>query len=157
MVQADTSGTVPHRWVPETREGELVAAFFRLMRQFKAMRGADPAMACLGTLMRTGPARITTLAEELRLDISTTSRHVRQLEQSGLLARERDPADQRATLLTISPAGAAHVRQGMQHRAQAMQAATTAWPESDLTTLTDLLNRLAEDLGEVIAASGEST
>lgn len=150
LVQANTSDPIPYQWAPETREDELVAAFFRLMRQFKAMRGADPTMACLGTIMRTGPVRITALAEELGLDISTTSRHVRQLEKTNLLAREPDPADQRATLLTLTPDGVTHLLHGLQRRADAMRAATASWPATDVTTLSTLINRLTHDLGKAI-------
>jgi DNA-binding MarR family transcriptional regulator len=35
-----------------------------------------------------------------------------------LLAREPDPADQRATLLTVTPHGLEYLRQGMARRAE---------------------------------------
>jgi DNA-binding MarR family transcriptional regulator len=145
---------VPHQWLPETPEDELTHAFIQLIRQLRALGGADPAMACLGTVMRRGPIRVSRLAEELMLDASTTSRHVRHLETAGLLARAPDPEDQRATLLTVTPQGMDYLRQGMLRRSRAVRAATSAWPESDLTTLTTLLNRLTDDLGTLVD-SGE--
>jgi DNA-binding MarR family transcriptional regulator len=137
----------PSPWTPDTPEGELAAALIRLVRQLKSRRGADPAMACLGAVTRLGPIRVSTLAEELGLDISTASRHVSHLEAAHLLARGPDPADQRATLLTVTPEGVAHLRQGVLRFSRVLAAATAAWPAPDLTTLTTLMNRLADDLG----------
>lgn len=123
------------------------------MRQFKSLVGADGApTACLGTIMRDGPMRVSAVATELGLDISTASRHVSHLESAGLLARQPDPADQRAALLTLTPEGAARLRESMQRRSAALRAATASWPEGDLATLTTLVNRLADDLGALAAA-----
>jgi DNA-binding MarR family transcriptional regulator len=148
--QLEDAGLV--RALPDTgaTADELATAFVRLIRQLKSRHGADPAMACLGVASRLGPVRISTLADELLLDISTASRHVRNLESARLLSREPDPADLRATLLTVTPQGLEYLRQGMARRAQTLRAATATWPESDLTTLTTLINRLADDLGAVV-------
>jgi DNA-binding MarR family transcriptional regulator len=137
-------------WDSGTPADELAAALVRLIRQLKSRHRADPAMACLSVAMRLGPLRISTLADETFLDISTASRHVRNLESAGQLTREPDPADQRATLLTVTPQGLEYLRQGMARRARALRAATASWPESDLTNLTDLIGRLADDLGAVV-------
>jgi DNA-binding MarR family transcriptional regulator len=140
------------QWFPD--QDGLTAAFMRLARQVRSMGGADPAMACLGAVMRRGPIRVSQLADELLLDASTTSRQVRQLETAGLLARAPDPEDQRATLLTVTPHGLDYLRDGMHRRFRAVRAATADWPESDLATLTTLLNRLADDVGTIVD-SGE--
>ncbi|HEY8474159.1 MAG TPA: MarR family winged helix-turn-helix transcriptional regulator [Natronosporangium sp.] len=134
----------------------LAAAFVRLVRQLKARHSADPAMGCLSVLSRLGPVRISRLADELLLDISTTSRHVRNLEAAGLLSRETDPADQRATLLTVTPAGDDYLREGLARFGRALAGATVDWSDQDLATLTDLLNRLADDLGRPLDRKPDS-
>lgn len=126
---------------------ELAAAFVRVTRQLKSKHPADPAMACLSVAVRLGPVRISTLAVELFLDVSTASRHVRNLEAAGLLTRESDPADQRATLLTVTPQGQDYLRQGIARLGRTLGTATADWPDADLTTLTLMINRLADDLG----------
>jgi hypothetical protein len=50
--------------------------------------------------------------------------------------------------------GMDYLRQGMLRRSRAVRAATAAWPEPDLTTLTTLLNRLTDYLGTLVD-SGE--
>lgn len=153
-----TVALAPPPGAPSTAPDELAAAFVRLIRQFKSRQSADPAMACLSVAVRLGPVRISTLADELLLDISTASRHVRNLESAGLLTREPDPADQRAALLTPTRQGQEYLRQGIARFGRRLDAATGSWPDSDLTILTTLINRLADDLGALestVAATKE--
>lgn len=142
MVQA----SVPQQWVPQSREDELAVAFVRLARQLRAIHGNAPVIACLSVVIQLGPIRVSRVAEELGLDTSTVSRLVNQLVSSGLLARSPDPADQRAWLLSVTPEGIAHMRDGMFKRAQLLGMATADWAPDDVTTLTTLINRLTDDL-----------
>lgn len=135
---------------PRTSPDELAAAFVRLIRQFRSRQSADPAMACLSVAVRLGPVRISTLADELLLDISTASRHVRNLESAGLLTREPDPADQRAALLTPTQRGHDYLREGIARFGRTLGTATAGWSGPDLTILTTMINRLADDLGAAV-------
>jgi DNA-binding MarR family transcriptional regulator len=62
-------------------------------------------MVGLALLERHAPARVGELAEAARVDVSVISRQLQQLESDGLVEREPDPADRRASLLTLSAAG----------------------------------------------------
>jgi DNA-binding MarR family transcriptional regulator len=118
------------------------------LRQIKSLVGADTAVVpCLGTLMRSGPMRVSALAAELGLDVSTASRHVSRMEADGLIARTPDPSDQRATQLAVTPAGFERMDAHLRHRAEVLRAATKSWPEPDVATLIELINRLADDIG----------
>jgi DNA-binding MarR family transcriptional regulator len=139
-----------------TREDELSAALIRVLRQIKSLVGADTAVVpCLATLMRGGPMRVSALAAELGLDVSTASRHVSRLEANGLIARTPDPSDQRATMLALTPAGVDRMDVHLRHRADVLRAATKSWAESDVAALIELINRLADDIGTA-AAPGEN-
>lgn len=142
MVQA----SVPQQWLPESREDELAAGFVRLARQLRSIHSNAPAVACLSVVMQLGPIRVSRLAEELGLDTSTVSRLVNQLVATQLLTRTPDPADQRASLLTATQAGIDYFRQGMHKRARVLSAATAGWSAAEVTALTKLINRLADDL-----------
>ena len=54
-----------------------------------------------------GPLRPSAIAERLGVTAPTVSDAVRALVDKGLAARERDPADARATLLAVTAAGRA--------------------------------------------------
>ncbi|MDU0288163.1 MarR family winged helix-turn-helix transcriptional regulator [Saccharothrix longispora] len=58
----------------------------------------------LFVLHRTGPLRVSQLAEELGLDRTTVTRHLDDLESRGLVARQPDERDRRATVASLTPA-----------------------------------------------------
>jgi DNA-binding MarR family transcriptional regulator len=54
-------------------------------------------------LHRTGPLRVSQLAEELGLDRTTVTRHLDDLESRGLVARQPDERDRRAMVASLTP------------------------------------------------------
>jgi DNA-binding MarR family transcriptional regulator len=98
-----------------------------------------------------GPLRVSALAEAVGLDISTASRHVRQLEAGGLLDRTSDPHDRRAFQVRLTRRGRAALDQAMRARAGVVDRATADWPEEDRAALTTLMTRLAESLDRLAA------
>jgi DNA-binding MarR family transcriptional regulator len=96
----------------------------------------------LGQLTQEGPLRPSAVAQLIRLDLSTVSRHVASLEAAGLVAREPDPADRRACLLRATERGEqilARLRAGRRER---MRAALADWSLDDRRDLVRLLGRL---------------
>lgn len=95
---------------------------------------------------RLGPVRMSDLATTACLDQSTVSRHLRSLEEQGLVTRSPDPADGRATLLELSGSGREVLERAVAARSQQIADATAGWSAADRATLTRLLTRLAQDL-----------
>ncbi|NDK88133.1 MarR family transcriptional regulator [Gordonia desulfuricans] len=90
------------------------------------------------------PMRSRELAAELTADPSTVSRHVAALVDLGLVRREADPADGRATLLVITDAGRARVEAMRSIRREAMDRAMGDWTDGELATLVTLLTRFVD-------------
>jgi DNA-binding MarR family transcriptional regulator len=63
------------------------------------------AAATLSLLERTGPQRITTLADHESVSQPAMTGLVQRLEASGLTTRRSDPYDGRAALIAITAAG----------------------------------------------------
>jgi DNA-binding MarR family transcriptional regulator len=61
----------------------------------------------LGVLMRHGSMRLSDLAEHLRIAPRSATEVVDDLQSRGLASRLPDPDDRRATLVTLTDAGAA--------------------------------------------------
>jgi len=93
-----------------------------------------------------GPKRPSDLAAEVGLDLSTVSRHVRALEDGGLVTREADPDDGRSFWLSITAAGAEITQAGLQRRERMVDDALNRWDAGDADALRRLLRRLADDL-----------
>src|SRR5690349_16744431 len=59
----------------------------------------------LGVLSRHGPVRLGTLSEHLRIAPRSATEVVDALAAAGLVERQPDPADRRATLVALTPRG----------------------------------------------------
>ncbi len=136
------------------RTTDLVPDLFavaRRLRQAGSRQAGAPsldvtAMMLLHRLSGSGPARLSELATELGLDLSTISRHATSLERESLVTRTVDPDDRRATRLEMTPQGGELLEEALAHRRRALRTATATWPAADLQTLATMLHRLARDL-----------
>ena len=105
-------------------------------------------------LVRTS-MRSSELATALNADPSTVSRHVAFLVKEGLVRREADPADGRATLLVITEAGRRRVEGMRAMRREAFESAMTDWSQDELSTLVVLFDRFVDAAEQLIAPAGE--
>jgi DNA-binding MarR family transcriptional regulator len=104
------------------------------------------AMLLLFPLMH-GPQRPGALAELSHADPSTISRQVAELVRRGLVRREPDPSDGRASLLAITEAGREVCEQVRKLRRDLLAAAVTGWTDDELGMLASLLGRFNGALG----------
>lgn len=115
-------------------------------RQQLAQHTDQGRLAVLFTLEKIGPMRPSTLAKEVHLDLSTVSRHLRQLEDEGMIAKTADAGDKRALQVELTPQGSKLVRRYMKERVEKVHAALGHWAAQDVTLLTDLLHRFVGDI-----------
>ena len=135
----------PHR-EPDTAEEALAVLMMTLGRRMRIRRDSDlvdPAqMPLLFALACTDEARLSDIAQSLRLDASTVSRHVKQLLSKGLIESVTDPDDRRARLVRISKSGRAVLTSTIQYRQQIVSEALTDWSAEDREDLRLRLNQL---------------
>jgi DNA-binding MarR family transcriptional regulator len=93
-----------------------------------------------------GPLRASDLADSVELDVSTVSRQVRNLAESGLITKVPDPQDGRASILALSERGAAVLEAVSEARQHALDEGMTGWTDDERTALTRGLLRLADGL-----------
>jgi DNA-binding MarR family transcriptional regulator len=123
----------------------------RLTRASHAMRtqvsarvgeGIDwAAYALLFHLVQDGPKRASALAETACVDPSTVSRQVGDLVRAGLVERQPDPEDGRASLLVATPRGHEEHAARLARRQRMFARVVEGWPDEDVHRLTDLLAR----------------
>jgi DNA-binding MarR family transcriptional regulator len=144
----------PGAIVAETTSAEdaVVALVLAVGRRFRARVDGDsvePSQASLLYVLTThGAMRLGDLAETLRLDASTVSRHVHQLGERGLIDREPDPEDGRARIIAISPAGRAALTHTFDQRRAFITEAMSDWSCADRDRLRDDVLRLTHQLPE---------
>jgi DNA-binding MarR family transcriptional regulator len=113
--------------------------------------------AVLGLLAREGEQRLGQVAAHLEVDPSVASRQVATLEQFGLVTRRPDPADGRAQLLTITPAGLAGRDGYLALRARWVAEALDGWDDAEVAHLVARVKQLVDDLHCALAAHHRPT
>jgi DNA-binding MarR family transcriptional regulator len=139
-----------HTPEPATVEDALMVAMARVGRRLRQRLPGDDldfsSLILLKTVAHLGPLRVSAIAAELDLDASTVSRHVRSLEDRGLLERSTDPADGRASQVVISAHGAAGIEASATRRRELIGSLLADWNDADRESLRRLLHQLSLSL-----------
>lgn len=123
----------------------------RLFRQGGAQNGPqnviDPGTFwLLKTIAGSGPLRVTEVASSVNLDPSTVSRHLSQMERSGLIDRSPDPVDGRAQLVAVSAEGRSQLEAAFARRRELLASSLADWNPQDLAEFERLLNKFAQGI-----------
>ncbi len=142
--------------VASDEHDQVLEALFRVLRQVKQAPVDDPverpAIIALSRLKANGAMRLSELAEDLYLDASTMSRHVRTLEDNGLVRRAGDPNDRRAVQLTLTEDGLGVLAEAWANRRTWIDRAVATWSAADRRELGAVLTRFADALAADAAA-----
>lgn len=137
---------------PASVEDALMAAMARIGKRLRQRTAGDesdvdfPTFILLKTVAHLGPMRLSALAAELSLDASTVSRHVKSLEDAGLLERSTDPDDGRAFQVALSPEGTARIEAAGARRRELIGSLLADWNDQDREDLRRLLHQLTLSL-----------
>lgn len=104
------------------------------------------AMMALYSVRQLAPARAGTVASVCMLDQSTVSRHLKSLEERGLLTRTADPDDRRAQLFELTADGAEMLASLDATRQQRLAEALADWSPQERDELNTVISRLADSL-----------
>lgn len=128
----------------------LTMALGRRLRTRFDGDSVDPGhISILYNLKCHGAMRLGDLAEMMRLDASTVSRHVQQLGENGFIDRGPDPEDGRARIIEISEAGRAALKHTFNQRRDVITEAMADWSPAERDRLRHDIIRLTGGLGEL--------
>ncbi len=134
----------------------VVTALYKAARCAQVLSTGDPldpgSARILSSVVRTGPVRLSAVAQESHIDLSTASRHVDALVRRGLVAKSPDPTDARATLVDGTLEGRQMLSVLLANRTAAIAPALSGWSDRDQRALQRLLVRLATDLDSLACA-----
>jgi DNA-binding MarR family transcriptional regulator len=126
---------------------EVIKAFTAVKHKLYGPVHADGIdLGLLVRLAKTGPTRASDLAEQICADPSTVSRQVAGLVKGGLLERQADPHDGRASILVITDAGRARIARLVALRGKVFAPLIADWSLADRTRMLHLLERFGTDL-----------
>lgn len=126
---------------------EVVKAFKAIKARLDSQRQPESTdVAVLLRLTREGPMRSSDLADRLCIDRSTLSRQLAGMVRAGLLKRQADQLDGRASLLVPTESGAARVHEWVEARARMFAPLIADWQAADRETFLRLLTQFATEL-----------
>lgn len=131
-------------WVRQTLRSSLI----------ESRGGLDPtARVILRAVDQGGAVRSTAIADATGLSRPVISRRVASLVESGYLGTEPDPADGRASLVSVAPAGRELLDTLDVAGAEVFDDLTQAFDTGELGTLAGLLARL-NDRADTVSGVG---
>jgi DNA-binding MarR family transcriptional regulator len=149
--------------IKEPSAEEVVGTLMRLLhaiRRGQRMRFGDrdlsgPRIRLLAAVAEARPVRMGDLADRLGLTARTITTLVDALEQDGLVERQADPTDRRATLIDMTPMGHRyndHISSGLSDMAEQIVGPLGAEERGQLL---NLLSRLQLPGGIIDCGQGE--
>lgn len=108
----------------------------------------------LSTLREHGPQRAADLAELFALDKGSVSRVVHQLLELGLIERSPDPADGRASILSVTDEAVRRLAQVREQRRESFDARLADWEPAEIEELAARLGRFNVALSDPVAVTG---
>ncbi|PWC04718.1 MarR family winged helix-turn-helix transcriptional regulator [Mycetocola zhujimingii] len=114
-----------------------------------AAAAIDPTLPLAGfqllrLIQRCGSVQASVAAERLVVDRSVVSRHIRQLEELGLVETRTDPSDGRARFLVLTEEGTRRLRSVNPSGRSVMYPLLTDWEVDELESFAAQLERLTE-------------
>jgi DNA-binding MarR family transcriptional regulator len=135
---------------------DSVLGLLRTVRKAKArmMSNANKDVESASTVLlhivaAEGPMRTSALAVSAQSDLSTVSRQSAALVAARLLERQSDPADGRASLLALTPAGRAALADHDRSRTAFFAQVLDGWTSEELRQFGGLLDRFTETYDQV--------
>jgi DNA-binding MarR family transcriptional regulator len=141
---------------PATTEDAIMGLLLVLGRRMRGRMAEDSLdfslVPILKVLAHCGAMRLSALAATLELDASTVSRHVKQLEDRGLLERTSDPDDGRASQIACSGQGEAALAEHFGRRVALISTVLDSWGPQDREALRSLLDRFNRQIADASPA-----
>ncbi|CAH0261084.1 putative HTH-type transcriptional regulator BA_1941/GBAA_1941/BAS1801 [Peribacillus sp. Bi96] len=91
----------------------------------------------------------TALQKEVNIDGAAITRHLKQLEATGMIVRRKDPEDNRFTLVCLSDHGRKQIFSYQAEKARFVTLMLKDFNEEERQELTDMLTRIQKNISQV--------
>ena len=132
------------------------AAIRRFYQRLAGVAGVDlerPVYLALKYLATNGSARISSLAHQHGVEVSTMSRHVTALEAAGFVTKRPLPEDRRVAIAEATDEGRSLVSRVEAERKRLFTEVLEHWERTDVEDFVTLIQRFNADLTDHLEQS----
>lgn len=111
--------------------------------KFERCAGMTPTrFRLLQELYRISEISQISLQKLLEIDPAAVTRHLKGLEENGMIARRNNPADNRVTLVSLTSQGREHINAYRENKTEFISDLLAGFNEQERTVLAEMLTRL---------------
>lgn len=115
--------------------------------KFERCAGISPTrLRLLHELFRVDEVSQITLQKSVDIDAAAVTRHLKAMEESGVITRRNNPADNRVTLVSLTDQGRDRMLQYSNEKRQFIATLLTGFDDQERTLLINMLNRLQANI-----------
>ncbi|TFE02302.1 MarR family winged helix-turn-helix transcriptional regulator [Jeotgalibacillus salarius] len=89
------------------------------------------------------------LQKEVSIDHAAITRHLKQLEEKGMVARRKNPADNRVTFVRLTKQGRDQIDSFKSEKQQFVEKVLKDFTEEEISDLSDKLKRLQQNVTDI--------
>ncbi|MDQ0195175.1 MarR family winged helix-turn-helix transcriptional regulator [Paenibacillus wynnii] len=116
--------------------------------KFERCAGISPSrLRLLQELFQVNEISQISLQKTIDIDAAAITRHLKGLEEDGVITRRNNPADNRVTLVSLTEKGREKIVSYRKEKNQFINGLLTDFDEQDRTALIDLLTRIQQNIG----------
>jgi DNA-binding MarR family transcriptional regulator len=141
------------RSMSELTRSAAIRRFYQRLAGAAGVELERPVYLALKYLATNGSARISSLARQHGVEVSTMSRHVTALEAAGLVTKRPFPEDRRVALAEATDEGRDLVDRVEGERQRLFAEVLENWERTDVESLVSLIERFNADLAEHLEGS----
>lgn len=132
----------------EERIFELLQALNKgISPKFERCAGISPTrLRLLHELFQVEEISQIALQKEIDIDAAAITRHLKGLEESGMVTRRNNPVDNRVTLVSLTQQGRDKVHSYKEEKKRFISSLLTGFDEQDRKSLVDKLTRLQHNI-----------
>ncbi|WNS41698.1 MarR family transcriptional regulator [Paenibacillus sp. MMS20-IR301] len=127
---------------------ELLQALHKgISPKFERCAGITPTrFRLLQELYKTAEISQISLQKTVEIDAAAVTRHLRGLEESGMIARRNNPADNRVTLVSLTDQGREHINAYREEKTRFISDLLTGFSGQERKELAEMLARLQHNI-----------
>ncbi|PUB11714.1 MarR family winged helix-turn-helix transcriptional regulator [Paenisporosarcina sp. OV554] len=137
-----------------SEEGKIVYRLYEISKQtspkFERCTGISQSrLDILNKLYEIEEISQTELQKEVNIDHAAVTRHLKQLEEKGMVSRRKNPADNRFTFVRLTDEGRTKIIAYQDEKQRFISKVLTGFTEKERSSLLEMLTRIQDNVKNI--------